>query len=80
MAEPSRGWSVVERDAWGEVLAIADATAPFSFTEIEPLVTGARATVEAVACRLHHGSGSAWAQANARCGCDSDANDETGVR
>jgi len=30
MAEPSRGWSVVERDAWGEVLAIADATAPFS--------------------------------------------------
>ncbi|MDR3487055.1 MAG: hypothetical protein P4M05_19385, partial [Bradyrhizobium sp.] len=29
-AEPSRGWNVVERDAWTEVLAIADATAPFS--------------------------------------------------
>ena len=55
MAEPSRGWNAAERDAWSEVLAIADATAPFSFTEIEPLVASARATVEAVARRLHPG-------------------------
>ena len=53
LAEPSRGWNVVERDAWTEVLAIADATAPFSFTEMEPLVTSARETVEVVARRFH---------------------------
>ena len=52
IAEPSRGWNVVERDAWAEVLAIADATAPFSFTEFDPLFAGARETVEAVARRL----------------------------
>ena len=62
LAEPSRAWSVAERDAWSEVLAIADATAPFSFIEIEPLVAGARDTVEAVARRLHPESVSAWAQ------------------
>jgi len=29
IAEPSRGWNVVEREAWSEVLALADATPPF---------------------------------------------------
>jgi uncharacterized protein len=62
LAEPSRGWNVVERDAWTQVLAIADATAPFSFTEIEPLVTSARQTVEVVARRYHPEARTAWAQ------------------
>ena len=38
IAEPERGWNVIEREAWDDVLAIADATAPFDFTEIEPLL------------------------------------------
>lgn len=62
LAEPSRGWNVVERDAWADVLAIADGTAPFSFTEMEPLVTSARETVEAVARRFHPEAQTAWAQ------------------
>ena len=62
LAEPSSGWHVVERDAWSEVLAIADATAPFSFTEIEPLITSARETVEVVARRFHPDAHTAWAQ------------------
>jgi hypothetical protein len=53
LAEPSHGWNVIERDAWAEVLAIADATAPFSFTEFEPLVASARDIVEVVARRFH---------------------------
>jgi uncharacterized protein len=62
LAEPSRGWNVVERDAWTEVLAIADATAPFFFTEMEPLVTSARETVEIVARHFHPEAHTAWAQ------------------
>jgi uncharacterized protein len=62
IAEPSRSWNVVERDAWSEVLAIADATTPFSFTESEPLVASALETVEAVARRFHPEAHSAWAQ------------------
>ena len=62
LAEPSRGWNVVERDAWTEVLAIADATAPFSFTEMEPLVASARDIVEVVARRFHPEARTAWAQ------------------
>jgi predicted GTPase len=62
IAEPSRGWNAVERDAWYEVLSIADATSPFSFTESEPLVASARETVEAVARRFHPEAHSAWAQ------------------
>jgi uncharacterized protein len=62
LAAPSRGWNAVERDAWAEVLAIADATAPFSFTEIEPLITGARDIVEAVARRFHPEARTAWAR------------------
>jgi hypothetical protein len=38
LAEPSRGWNVVERDAWAEVLAIANTIPPFSFTELDPLI------------------------------------------
>src|SRR5260370_30042914 len=53
IAEPSPGWTTVERDAWGDVLAIADKTEPFGFTEIEPFVACAVATIEAVARRFH---------------------------
>jgi predicted GTPase len=61
MAEPSGSWNVVERDAWSGVVAIADATPPFSFTEIDPLLAKVQETVEAVARRFHPGSESAWA-------------------
>ena len=47
MAEPSGSWNIVERDAWSGVLAIADATPPFSFTEIDPLLAKVQETVEA---------------------------------
>src|SRR6266436_2511486 len=62
LAEPSRNWNAIEREAWTEVLAIADATAPFAFTEIEPLVASARDIVEAVARRFHPEAHTAWAQ------------------
>ena len=62
LAEPARSWNAVERDAWSEVLAIADATAPFSFLELDPLFARARETVEAVARRLHPHARSAWSQ------------------
>jgi uncharacterized protein len=62
LAEPPRGWNVVERDAWNEVLAIADGTAPFAFTEMEPLLASARDIVEVVARRFHPEARTAWAQ------------------
>ena len=62
LAEPSRGWNGVERDAWAAVLEIADTTAPFSFTEMKPLVASARQTVEVVARRFHPEAHTAWAQ------------------
>jgi uncharacterized protein len=62
LAEPSRNWNAVEQEAWTEVLAIADATTPFAFTEIEPLVASARDVVEAVARRFHPEAHTAWAQ------------------
>jgi hypothetical protein len=62
VAEPTRTWNTVERDAWTEVLQIADSTPPFSFTEIEPLVTRGRDTVLAVARRFHPDAASAWSR------------------
>src|ERR1700729_3001273 len=62
LAEPKRGWNVVERDAWDEVLTLADATEPFSFTEMEPLISSARDIVEVVARRFHPKARSAWAR------------------
>jgi predicted GTPase len=62
LAEPSRSWTVVEREAWADVLAIADTAAPFTFTETEPLVAGARDIVEVVARRFHPEAHTAWAQ------------------
>ena len=62
LAEPSCSWNAIEQEAWTEVLAIADATAPFAFTEIEPLVASARDIVEAVARRFHPEAHTAWAQ------------------
>ena len=51
-----------EREAWSDVLAIAEATAPFSFTEIDTLVASARQIIETVAGRLHPETHSPWAQ------------------
>ena len=62
LAEPARNWDAAERNAWTEVLAIADATAPFSFLEIDPLIARVRETVEAVARRFHPEARSAWSQ------------------
>jgi predicted GTPase len=62
LAEPSRAWTGREQEAWAEVRAIAAATAPFSFTELDPLVASARQTIEAVARRLHSETHTAWAQ------------------
>lgn len=62
IAEPSREWNVREREAWADVLAIADATAPFSFIEVEPLMAAGQSTVEAVARRFHPEAREAWAQ------------------
>lgn len=59
---PSRGWHVNERDAWSDVLAIADVAAPFSFIEAEPLIASAQTTVEAVARRFNPEARDAWAQ------------------
>ena len=62
LAAPSTGWYAIERDAWSEVLAIADATAPFSFTEMQPLVAKAQEIVEVVARRFHPETHMAWAR------------------
>src|SRR5437762_2470005 len=62
VAEPARTWNRVERDAWTEVLAIADSTPPFSFTEIEPLAARGRDTVLAVARRFHPDATSPWSR------------------
>ena len=62
IAVPARGWNVLEREAWSEVLALADATPPFSFIDTEPLFASAQQTIETVARRLHPEAHSAWAQ------------------
>jgi uncharacterized protein len=62
LAEPSTGWNAVEREAWNDVLSLADSTAAFSFTKTEPLMAVGRETVQAVARRLHPESQTAWAQ------------------
>ena len=51
-----------EREAWSEVLAIANKTDPFWFTEIEPLAASARQTIEAVSRRFHPNDPTAWAK------------------
>ncbi len=64
-AEPARAWNVREREAWSDVLAIADAAAPFSLTEImeiESLRATASRVIEAVAARLHPEAQTPWAQ------------------
>ncbi|HVZ51339.1 MAG TPA: GTPase [Pseudolabrys sp.] len=62
IAEPSAAWNVREREAWADVIAIADATQPFSFIEIEPLIATGQSTVDAVARRFHPEAHEAWAQ------------------
>jgi hypothetical protein len=61
-AEPSRGWSQGEQKAWTAVLEIADTAAPLSFTELDPLLSTVRETVEVVAGQLYPEADSAWAQ------------------
>ncbi len=62
IAEPSRSWHVAGREAWSDVMAIADATPPFSFIKIDPLLARALETIEVVARRFHPEAHSAWAQ------------------
>jgi predicted GTPase len=61
-AEASRDWNAREREAWQDVLAIADATPPFSFMEIDPLLAKAGEVIEAVARRIHPETETPWAQ------------------
>jgi len=60
--EPSTAWNTGEREAWSGVQAIADATAPLSFIDVDPLLAKARQVVEAVAKRLHPETQTPWAQ------------------
>jgi len=62
LAEPSRGWNVVEREAWSRVLSIADETAPLSFLELDPVLAVAQSTIAAVARRFHADAEDAWAR------------------
>jgi hypothetical protein len=62
LAEPSRNWNAVEREAWSDVLAIADTAAPFSFADTQSLAGSASHIIEVVARRFHPGAHSAWAQ------------------
>src|SRR5262249_14518736 len=60
--EPSGEWNAREREAWRDVLAIADRTGPFSFIEIDPFFAAAGKVIEAVARRLHPEAQTPWAQ------------------
>lgn len=62
VAEPSPSWHVAERDAWNDVVAMADATPPFSFLDIDPVLLRAQETIETVARCFHPEAHSAWAQ------------------
>lgn len=62
LAKPSGGWNQRESEAWTEVIAIADATAPFSFFELDPLLAQARQTIEAVARKFNPEVHTAWSQ------------------
>jgi predicted GTPase len=62
LAAPSRVWNEREQEAWADVLTIADATAPFTFTEIDSLFASARQTIEVIARRLHPEAKTGWAQ------------------
>jgi hypothetical protein len=62
LAEPSRGWNVVERDAWTRVLSIADETPPLNFLELDPVLAVAQSTIAAVARRFHADAEDAWAR------------------
>ncbi len=62
LAAPASGWNAPERAAWVQVLAMADAAAPLSFTETEPPLALVRDTVAAVARHFHPEAGDPWAQ------------------
>ena len=61
-ADPAPAWTASERAAWDQVLAVADAAEPLSFTERDPLVALARQTVETVARHFHADASDAWAR------------------
>src|SRR5579862_4602704 len=44
VAQPLADWHLRERDAWSDVLAIADATAPFSLLDVAPPLASAQTT------------------------------------
>lgn len=48
-ADPSPDWGTREREIWPHVVALAEATPPFSFTEIDPVIASARQTAMRVA-------------------------------
>lgn len=52
-AEPSPDWGAREREIWPHVVALANATPPFSFTDIEPVIASARQTATTVARHFH---------------------------
>jgi predicted GTPase len=62
LATPAAGWNAAERAAWAQVLAIADTTAPLSFTETETPLALVRDTIAAVAKHFHPEAGDPWAQ------------------
>jgi predicted GTPase len=61
-SEPSPDWNVGERQAWSDVMKIADNTEPFSFTDADPIQASAWHTIEVVARRLRPQAENAWAQ------------------
>lgn len=60
LSKPSAEWSALGTDAWADVTALADATAPFTFFETDPLLVRGRETIEVVARRFHPDAGDAW--------------------
>jgi predicted GTPase len=52
-AEPSPDWGARERDIWLQIEALAKATPPFSFTDIEPFIASAHQTITVVARSFH---------------------------
>jgi predicted GTPase len=52
-ADPSPDWGTREREIWPHVIALANATPPFTFTEIEPVIASARQTATKVAHYFH---------------------------
>lgn len=59
---PDAAWSAIEKQAWADVAAIADAARETDPTDQEAMLALARRTVEAVAARFHPGKQDAAAR------------------